>query len=249
MAVFTHVTMDQASKFIEKFELGKLLALRGISTGIENTNYFLNAEGGEFVLTLFERSTPIDLPFYLHLMRHLAANGIPVPEPCSDNSGNLLFELNGKPAAVVRRLPGSHRHEPSTHHCDQVGAMLARMHVAGCDFPFEQASLRGLSWWIHASDLVSSCLSQERRDLLLNEITFQKRIASSIEYASLPRGPVHGDLFRDNVLFVPESESKCAGSENAPDQLAGFFDFYFAGTEVLIFDVAVCLNAVSYTHL
>jgi homoserine kinase type II len=242
MAVFTQVTIDEASRFIEKFELGKLHALRGISTGIENTNYFLTAEGGEFVLTLFERLTHIELPFYLNLMQHLAANGIPVPDPCSDSFGNLLFELNGRPAALVRRLPGSHRKEPSSHHCEQVGEMLARMHLAGSDFAFEQASLRGLPWWIEASHLALSFLSKEKRDLLLDEIAFQKRIASSVEYCLLPRGPVHGDLFRDNVLFVPENESRCADYENELERLSGFFDFYFAGTDVLIFDVAVCLN-------
>lgn len=242
MAVFTQVTIDEASRFIEKFDLGKLHALRGISTGIENTNYFLTAEGGEFVLTLFERLTHIELPFYLNLMQHLAANGIPVPDPCSDSFGNLLFELNGRPAALVRRLPGSHRNEPSSHHCEQVGEMLARMHLAGSDFAFEQASLRGLPWWIEASKVALPLMSQEKQGLLLDEIAFQKGIAASTEYKLLPRGPVHGDLFRDNVLFVPESEPRRVFPENGPDRLSGFFDFYFACTDVLIFDLAVCLN-------
>jgi hypothetical protein len=114
MAIFTQVTMDQASNFIQTFELGKLLTLRGIPSGIENTNYFLNAEDGEFVLTLFERLTPIALPYYLRLMRHLATNGIPVPEPRTDRFGNLLFELNGK---LQRSCAGSR---------DPIGSNLRR---------------------------------------------------------------------------------------------------------------------------
>lgn len=248
MAVFTAVSKDQASKFIEIFELGNLLHLRGISTGIENTNYFLTAEGGEFVLTLFERLTPHELPYYLHLMQHLAAKGIPVPKPRADSLGNMLFELNGKPAALVSKLPGSHQIEPSSHHCEQVGAMLAQMHVAGKDFSCEQATLRGLSWWIQVSEQVLPFMCADKRGLLLDEISFQKKIAASEEYKLLPRGPVHGDLFRDNVLFLQKTAARGDNLENELDQLSGFFDFYFAGTDVLLFDIAVCLNEWCVDH-
>src|SRR5262245_51987328 len=141
MAVFTQVAFDDASALTAKLSLGRLRELRGITAGIENTNYFLFCERGDFVLTLFERLTAEQLPFYLHLMKHLAQRGVPVPEPQADAGGELLFSVLGKPAAVVNRLHGEHELAPATDHCTQVGAMLARMHLAGLDYPRKQPNL------------------------------------------------------------------------------------------------------------
>ncbi len=152
MAVFTEVSRDEASAFVDRLSVGRLVGLRGIQAGIENSNFFVDTLDDKgttrhWVLTLFERLTSLQLPFYLELMRHLAQRGIPVPMPQADDSGALLHTLKGKPAALVDRLPGGHQLAPDVDHCAQVGAMLARMHEAGRDFASTQPNLRGLAWW------------------------------------------------------------------------------------------------------
>ena len=229
MAVFTEVSTEVASALAERLALGKLLSLKGISSGIENTNYFLTTEHGTFVLTLFERLTAEQLPYYLHLMKHLAVHGIPVPDPQADASGEILLEVCGKPAAVVSKLDGGHQLAPSVHHCEAVGAMLARMHLAGRDYGLHQPNLRGLAWWIDTVPIVLPYLSASQATLIEDELRFQRDLAQTPAYLALPRGPVHADLFRDNVMFEG-------------DRLTGFFDFYFAGCDAFLFDIAVCLN-------
>ena len=233
MAVYTEVGVDEAGALLRSLGLGVLTDLQGIRSGIENTNYYATTTRGQWVLTLFERLRADQLPYYLQLMRHLAAHGIPVPAPQPDAGGRLLHHAGGKPAAVVTRLPGSHRLAPDARHCAQVGTMLARMHVAGQDFELQQPHLRGLAWWAETAPLVLPHLAAEPAALLAEEVAYQQRLAASPAGQALPRGPIHADLFRDNVMF-----DDTAG----PDRLCGFFDFYFAGTDMLLFDIAVCLN-------
>jgi homoserine kinase type II len=186
------------------------------------------------VLTIFERLSFEQLPFYLHLMRHLARRAIPVPEPQADADGAILHTLKGKPAALVNKLDGGHQLAPDADHCTQVGAMLARMHLAGQDFELSQPNLRGLAWWIDTVPLVRPFLDDSQRALIDAELAFQQQLAASPAYTRLPRGPIHADLFRDNVMF----DRGTVGHE----RLSGFFDFYFAGVDAFLFDIAVCLN-------
>lgn len=229
MAVFTEVSFDEAASLVSRLGIGRLTTLTGITAGIENTNYFVDTTGGRWVLTLFERLSFEQLPFYLHLMKHLAGRGIPVPDPQADAAGELLHSLKGRPAAVVNRLRGRHHLAPDTAHCASVGAMLARMHLAGTDFPLHQPNLRGLAWWEETVPVVLPHLDDAQRELITAELAYQQHVAASATYAQLPRGPIHADLFRDNVMFED-------------DELTGFFDFYFAGVDTLLFDLAVCLN-------
>ena len=237
MAVFTEVSADAAAALSERLGLGTVIGLRGISSGIENTNYFLTTDPGdgahEWVLTLFERLSAEQLPFYLQLMKHLAQRDIPVPDPQADINGEILHSLCGKPAAVVDKLAGGHQLAPSVWHCQQVGAMLARMHLAARDFELHQPNLRGLAWWAETVPVVAPYLTPEQRTLIESELHFQQDLAHSPAFAALPRGPIHADLFRDNVMFdgLPGHE-----------KLTGFFDFYFAGVDTWLFDLAVCLN-------
>ena len=233
MAVFTEVTLPQAQALVTRLQLGTVQALRGISAGIENTNYFVTTESADFVLTVFERLSFKQLPFYLHLMKHLAARGLAVPDPQTDADGEILFELNGKPAALVIKLRGVHQLAPDVFHCEQVGAQLARMHLAAQDFAMHQPNLRGLAWWIETVPVVLPYLTLAQAELISAELAYQQHVAASASYVELPRGPIHADLFRDNVLF-----------EGLPgrEQLSGFFDFYFAGVDAWLFDIAVCLN-------
>ena len=229
MAVFTEVSNTEARELLRRLQLGELVELRGIEGGIENTNYFLTSDQGAFVLTLFERLTAEQLPFYLYLMKHLAHGGVPVPDPRADKNGDILHTVCGKPAAVVNKLRGKSQLAPQGAHCAAVGTMLARMHLAGRDFERRQPNLRGLPWWNETVPVVLPHLTPEQADLLGAELAYQNHIAASSAYTALPRGPVHADLFRDNVMFDGE-------------QLTGFFDFYFAGVDTWLFDLAVCLN-------
>jgi homoserine kinase type II len=229
MAVFTAVTLDDLTQWMEQFPLGRPLALKGIASGIENSNFFLTVERGEFVLTVFENLNFEQLPFYLQLMRHLAERGIPVPAPVANLRGELVTALQGKPAAIVSKLDGSSEMDPQPAHCAEVGAMLARMHLAARDFPLAQPNLRGLDWWQATAPQVLPFLSPDNARLLRDELAYQLEFAGTGRYAGLPRGPVHADLFRNNVMFVGE-------------RLTGCFDFYFAGVDTWLFDLAVTVN-------
>jgi homoserine kinase type II len=233
MAVYTEVGFDEADALCQRLGLGPLTHLQGIRSGIENTNYYATTVRGQWVLTLFERLDAGQLPYYLRLMQHLAGRGIPVPAPQATADGGLVHRVAGKPASVVTRLPGSHRLRPEAGHCAQVGQMLARMHLAGADFAMAQPHHRGLAWWAETVPAVLPYVTPGQASLLRDELAFQQQLAASPAGQALPRGPIHADLFRDNVMF-----DDTAG----PDRLCGFFDFYFAGTDVWLFDVAVCLN-------
>jgi homoserine kinase type II len=175
------------------------------------------------------------LPFYLHLMKFLAERGIPVPAPAANAQGEILFTVQGKPAAVVARLRGKSDLAPGVAQCQAVGRTLARMHLAGRDFPMQQPNLRGLAWWNETVPVVLPFLSDAQSRLLRAELAYQNHVAQSPAYAALPRGPVHADLFRDNAMFED-------------GELTGFFDFYFAGCDTFLFDIAVCLNDWCVLH-
>lgn len=233
MAVFTEVSFDEASALLQALNLGQLQDLRGIQSGIENTNYFVTTDQGAYVLTLFERLSFEQLPFYLRLMKHLALKGIPVPDPAADRDGDILHTLKGKPAAVVNRLRGKSELSPTPAHCAAVGDMLAKMHLAGRDYDRQQPNLRGLAWWNETVPVVLPHLTPEQATLIRSELAYQNHVAAQPVYGALPRGPIHADLFRDNVMF-----------DTGPDriELTGFMDFYFAGVDTLLFDIGVCLN-------
>lgn len=237
MAVYTEVSTKEARALLKQLKLGNLKAMKGCSGGIENTNYFMTTQLDdvihEYVLTLFERLTMEQLPFYLRLMKHLAQRGIPVPDPTANARGDLVFEVKGKPAAVVNKLPGKSELSPTPAHCAAVGATLAQLHLAGADFAMSQPNLRGLSWWNETVPVVLPHLTADQTALIQSELAYQNHIAASSAYAALPRGPIHADLFRDNVMF-----DTVAGEPH----LTGFFDFYFAGIDSWLFDIAVTLN-------
>lgn len=240
MAVFTEVSQATLEPWLAQFNVGELQALQGIAAGIENTNYFVTTTQGRFVLTIFEKLTPAQLPFYLGLMKHLAERGIPVPKPIAATTNpNALFQtFADKPASLVTCLPGRSVDAPSPAQCAQVGTWLAKMHLAGQDFALQQANLRGLAWWQETAPTVLPYVPPNVGEILMDEVAAQTAHAQSAAYQALPRGPVHADLFRDNALFAGE----------AGEQLGGFIDFYFAGTDTWLFDVAVTLNDWCIDH-
>ncbi len=225
MSVYTPVSEAQLADWLRNYSVGTLARCEPIEAGIENTNYFVTTTQGRYVLTLFERLPADELPFYLDLMAHLARHGIPCPAPIADLSDHYLQQLNGKPAALVTRLAGRSLEQPGASHCAELGALLARMHLAGRSYGAYLENPRGPKWWRFAARAVAPFLDAQKKSLLENEITFQ----AEHRFPDLPRGPVHADLFRDNALF-----------ENA--RISGVIDFYFAGVDCLLFDLAVCAN-------
>ncbi|HEX6017910.1 MAG TPA: homoserine kinase [Burkholderiaceae bacterium] len=232
MAVFTELARHEVEAFVAHLNAGELIGLAPIGAGIENTNYFVTTSDGDWVLTVFERLTREQLPFYLRLMQHLARRGAPVPEPRGDAAGELVHSLRGKPAALCTRLPGRHVDAPDAAQCAALGRTLAALHAAAADFALVQPNLRGLAWWQAVAPQLRPFLDAAALRLLDDEMAFQQQLATSAAYASLPRAAVHADLFRDNVLF----------DADAGERLSGCVDFYFAGVDMLLFDLAVCVN-------
>ncbi len=245
MAVYTEVAPELAQGLCAALGLGDCVRLDPIVGGIENTNYFLHTQRTDEpvqkrVLTLFERLNETQLPYYLELMRHLALQGLNVPEPIAAGNGGLVHRLAGKPASVVSCLAGKSELSPSAAHCAQMGATLARMHLAAASFSRSQPNLRGLAWWADTAPKLLPHLSEDQARMLQHELALQQHVHSSCTYAALPRGPVHADAFRDNVMFTQDAHGQ--------PQLSGVFDFYFAGNDTWLFDLAVCLNDWAIEH-
>jgi len=211
MAVFTPVSLTDLGTWLPQFPLGHAHAIKGIASGIENSNFFIETDQGEFVLTIFENLDFAQLPFYLHLMDHLAQRGILVPAPVANLAGELVTELHGKPAAIVSKLHGSSQLDPGPVHCAEVGRMLAQMHLAGQDYQIHQDNLRGLSWWMETAPKVAAHLSLDQQQLLADELRHQQAFAASTTYPKLPHGPVHADLFRNNVMFDGKDGTELSG--------------------------------------
>ena len=225
MSVYTPVSESELVAWLGNYSVGTLVACEPIKAGIENTNYFVTTGQGRYVLTLFERLPALELPFYLDLMAHLARHGIPCPAPIADLHDRYLQHLNGKPAALVTRLPGRSLEKPGERECGELGALLGRMHLAGRSYPAYLENPRGPKWWRIAAKQVLPFLKKNQASLLESELQFQ----TEQRFPDLPRGPVHADLFRDNTLFEK-------------GRISGVIDFYFAGVDCLLYDIAVCAN-------
>jgi homoserine kinase type II len=230
MAVYTDVTADDLNEFLGGYDIGALLSYKGIAEGVENSNFLVHTSAGNFILTLYEkRVAEKDLPFFLALMEHLAARGLTCPQPVKNRQGGLLGKLAGRPAAMVTFLDGLWMRRPTAAHCAAVGEALARLHLAGNDFPMKRANALGMTSWRglygHAKVRGDSV-----REGLCAEIAKELGALETIWPRDLPEGVIHADLFPDNVFFLGE-------------ELSGLIDFYFACIDTLAFDVAVCLNA------
>ena len=225
MSVFTTVTPGQLAAWLKNYSIGTLIELEGIAAGIENTNYFVTTTHGRYVLTLFEKLKARELPFYLNLMAHLARHGIPCPLPIANLDNEYLGALNGKPASIVTCVPGVDLKRVNAGHCATTGGLLAQMHLAGASYRATMPNPRGPKWRKAALPQVLPFLDQDQAALLKEEVRFQ----SLYRFEDLPRGAIHADLFRDNVLW-----------DGA--RVGGIIDFYFACTDALLYDVAVAVN-------
>jgi len=230
MAVYTDVTADDLTQFLAGYEIGALLSYKGIAEGVENSNFLVHTTAGSFILTLYEkRVAEADLPFFLALMEHLAARGITCPQPVKNRSGGMLGKLAGRPAAIVTFLDGLWIRRPNAGHCAAVGEALAGLHLAGADFTMRRANALSIDSWRvlyeHAKPGGDSV-----RPGLCAEIAKELDALERSWPRNLPAGVIHADLFPDNVFFLG-------------DKLSGLIDFYFACTDTLAYDVAICLNA------
>jgi homoserine kinase type II len=225
MSVFTPVSDAEARALLEHYTLGEVEKLEGIAQGVENTNYFLTTTTGEYVLTLFEHIPRADLPFYVGLMDHLAHHEVTCPAPMRMDSGELIAEVNGKPACIVSRLPGAADPRPDAHLCRAAGSILAGIHVASVEYDASLDNPRGRAWRESFAEAVRPKLSRPENDLIASENRYQALHDDSV----LPQGIIHGDYFHDNVLWDDEGRG-------------GVIDFYFACDDALLYDVAIAVN-------
>jgi homoserine kinase type II len=231
MAVYTDVAADELAEFLGTYDIGELLSYKGIAEGVENSNFLLHTSAGHFILTLYEkRVARSDLPFFLGLMTHLASRGISCPQPLKNNNGEALSVLAGRPAAIINFLEGVWPRRPNAAHCAGVGQALAKMHLAGADFPMARANALSVSGWrplFEAAAARADEVQHGLRNLIGTELD---HLEGKVWPRNLPQGVIHADLFPDNVFFLGE-------------QVSGIIDFTFACTDMLAYDVAICLNA------
>ncbi|MEJ1157777.1 homoserine kinase [Prosthecomicrobium sp. N25] len=230
MAVYTEVTDEDLARFVEAYDIGRVLSYKGIAEGVENSNFLLHTERGSFILTLYEKRVDArDLPFFLGLMEHLASRGITCPLPVKTRDGAMLGTLSGRPAAIVTFLEGMWVRRPSAQHCGAVGEALARFHLAGRNFAIRRPNALSVGSWrplfersrARADDVTRGLAAEVERELDHLETAWP---------ADLPGGVIHADLFPDNVFFLGE-------------KLSGLIDFYFACNDALAYDLAICLNS------
>ena len=230
MAVYTEVPDNELRAFIEQYEIGEVMACKGIAEGVENSNYLLHTTQGSYILTLYEKRVKReDLPFFLGLMQHLAAKGLNCPTPLNGRDGIALRELCGRPAAICTFLEGMWPRRPNERHCQLLGAALADLHVKGRDFAMQRPNNLSLSGWQELA-AKTAARADEVEAGLATLIADEVRYLESHWPQGLEIGTIHADLFPDNVFFLG-------------DKLSGLIDFYFACTDFLAYDLAVCINA------
>jgi homoserine kinase type II len=231
VAVYTDVAAEDLAAFLAGYELGELLAYKGIAEGVENSNFLLHTDRGYFILTLYEkRVAPDDLPFFLGLMEHLAARGLNCPQPVKNRDGRVLGRLAGRPAAIVTFLDGMWIRRPSPGPCGAVGEALAQLHLAGADFPLRRANALSVAGWRPLYEAARTKNAGRVQPGLTDALAVELARLERDWPHDLPQGVIHADLFPDNVFFLG-------------DRLSGLIDFYFACTDAFAYDVAICLNA------
>lgn len=230
MAVYTDVAADELAQFLEGYDIGELLSYKGIAEGVENSNFLLHTSKGAFILTLYEKRVATDdLPYFLSLMAHLAARGVSCPQPAKNRKGEVFGTLSGRPAAIINFLEGVWPRRPNAAHCVGVGEALAKLHIAGRDFPLVRKNPLSVAGWRPLFDRAAPCadsIQHGLRDFLASELDYLEARWPN----DLPEGVIHADLFPDNVFFLGE-------------KLSGLIDFPFACNDILAYDAAICLNA------
>lgn len=225
MSVYTVVEHAQLVHYLKNYSIGQLVSFQGISSGIENTNYFVTTTHGDYVLTLFEELKAEELPYFLNIMAFVSSNGVPSAEPICNNDGSYLGTLNGKPAAFVEKLAGGDIELPNITQCAIIGQSMAKLHLASLELDQYRENSRGAHWRQQAAELLIPLVAEESAEIIRNELNFQADYSN----LQLPKSVIHADLFRDNALF--------SGNE-----LSGIIDFYYACNDYFTYDIAVAVN-------
>lgn len=245
MSVYTPLNPTEMSAFFEQFDLGCVTSFEGSEDGIENTNFFVTtSKQKQYVLTIFESLTTEKLPGFIQLMEHLSNADLPVPMPIEDKHKQLIHTIKGKPAMLFPRLKGSHIDSPSVHQCAALGATIAKLHLSTNTFSAKPFTDYTLLW---AQTQIPTLLGKElsaNRKLNTEDTSLLKDISQLCDrflerFKHLPSGLIHGDLFRDNVLFSPVQNSNGKAESEEP---TGLIDFYHASPAFLIYDLAVAVN-------
>lgn len=234
MAVYTEVSAEELADFLVTYDVGELVACKGIAEGVENSNFLVETTTGLYILTLYEKRTaPEDLPYFLKLMEHLAETGVRCPLPVADREGRMLRQISGRPAAIISFLAGYSYRRPKVEHCGQLGRALAGLHLAGASFPMRRTNALSVQGWSSLFAQIKERFGPQVDQLaagLTDEIESELAFLKSAWPSGLPEGVIHADLFPDNVFFLD-------------NRLSGLIDFYFACNDALAYDVAICLNA------
>jgi homoserine kinase type II len=225
MSVYTVVERAQLITHLTHYSVGELVDFQGISSGIENTNYFVSTTHGDYVLTLFEELKAEELPYFLTIMAFVSANGVPSAQPICNNDGSYLSTLNGKPAALVEKLAGGDIETPNTTQCAVIGEAMANFHLASLKLDIHRDNSRGANWRQQAAELLLPLVNESSAELIQDELTFQ----APYKQLNLPKSVIHADLFRDNALF-------------SGNKLSGIIDFYYACNDYFTYDIAVAVN-------
>lgn len=233
MAVFTPLTTQTLEKFLSAYNLGELLDFKGILSGIENSNFYVNTTTGRYVLTIFERLNEQQVPYYSELQKHLLDKGLPVSGPIADNDGKLFSKIAGKPASIAPCIPGQYVEQPNADACRQMGELLAKMHLAVRDFPLVQENTKGLQFWLESLPLLKPYVPEDLFQYLDAEVKRQENLMKTDAYNNMEKGAVHADLFRNNSLIEVDGDQQ---------KIGGVIDFYFACHAPFLYDVAVTLN-------
>ncbi len=230
MAVYTEIRDRELAEYLDRYDIGELHSLKGIAEGVENSNFLLSTDVGNYILTLYEKRVDVeDLPFFLGLMEHLSTKGLSCPRPVPLKSGKSLSTLAGRPSAIISYLDGNSVRRPKPNHCQQVGDALAQMHLAGDGFALKRENALTVHGWrplFEGSGGRADEISGGLLELVNDELSFLEANWPS----NLPKGIIHADLFPDNVFFLK-------------DELSGLIDFYFACNDLLAYDIAICVNA------
>ena len=248
MAVFSKISQKNLKNFLSTFNIGDLMHYEGIQAGTENTNYFVYTTEGSYVLTIFEKLKIDEAPFYLSLMRHLAKRRTPCPLPILNKNNEIIKLFNNKPATIVSKLEGQTVEHPNSLHCYEIGKALAIAHQDALDFTEIRGNTRSLLWWKKTCPNLLKFLDIAKQKKLMLELKDQETFLKSEIYNSLPKAVIHADLFRDNALFLANNGHVDADfkqpleSRKTSEKLGGIIDFYFAGYDSLLFDLAVVAN-------
>ena len=233
MAIYTKVDTHEAKSILKNFNLGELKKIQGIKKGIENTNYLLITTTGKFILTLFEKRVKTkELPFFMNLMLSLNDRKILCPKPIKNKNKKTLFQVKNRQAAICSFVYGKEKTNHTLSECQLIGKNIAKLHMVGKKIKLHRVNNLSIESWIALNQSIKTKANKK----IPNIYSFINTLLLDLKKkwpSQLPTGIIHGDLFPDNIFFNKK-------------KFAGFIDFYFSCSDFLIYDIAICINAMCF---